>query len=102
MSAGHRPTAQVVNLITALAKGDRWWTPVELADQLGLHRDTVRAILDELRDADWVETLRDGELFRLGVALPALGLNHQTKLAARLARLERDVRVLRGGDCDSD
>ncbi|KJR07636.1 MarR family transcriptional regulator [Gordonia sihwensis] len=70
--AGSPPTRRVIDTLELLARVERPQTIAEIADELGVARATMSAILAELDDAGWAE--RDASrAYRLGPAAMALG-----------------------------
>ena len=85
MSADHGPTAQVCGLLDALLAHGGLMNARELEGRVGVHKDTVARICAELTTRGWVEleTVAGVRHWRLGPALPRIGLTHLARLTAQ-------------------
>ncbi len=92
MAVVHQATANVVQTIGALHEHGGWMSTSDIANQADIHRDTCRKVLAELKLYDWVvHAERDGQdRWRLGMALPELGLEHQARINTRIRELHAD------------
>lgn len=91
MSFRHKGTGQVVAILTTLTLREGWATVAELSAELNLHRDTVRAVLEELSVHGWAQHREEGDLFTIGAELPRLGLHQHNALARRAAALRAEL-----------
>ncbi len=96
MAHHHQASANLVSIVVALALHDGWLSTAEVAKASAVHRDTCRKILVELKLADWAaHTDSDGtDRWRLGVALPRLGLQYQMRLLTKQRELQREWKAL--------
>lgn len=88
----HRATANVVALLTHLARHRGWLSAPALADMPHVtgNRDAARRVLNELAAHGWVEAADHGEgtLYRLGPELPRVGLAWMQQLQAEITSLQ--------------
>lgn len=87
MSTTHGPTAALVAMVQHLSQDVQWTTTSALAEAADCHRDTARKILQQAAESGWVEhTTIDGtDRWRLGTALPQLGMAYLHQLYVRVA-----------------
>lgn len=84
-------TPRSYGVLSNLATMDRQ-TQQQLADRLGIHRNNMVAIIDELEAAGWVERNRssqDRRAFEIHLTSRGVGINHQ--VARIVAKLEHEV-----------
>jgi DNA-binding IclR family transcriptional regulator len=93
MARHHKATQDVIAIVVAMFGHGGWMTTSETADRAGVHRDTCRKILAELRVGDWaLHSDTDGQdRWRLGTALPHLGLAYQARIVARMREARREL-----------
>ncbi len=99
MAVVHQATANVVGIMDALFEHGGWMTTTEVADRADVHRDTARKVLAELRLYDWVtHTEVDSQSrWRMGRALPEMGVAYHQRIVAQMAALERESAELVAG-----
>jgi len=99
MAVIHRATENAILIVHALLELDAWKSTTEIADAVGIHRDTCRKALAEMKLHGWAlhRELDGQDRWRVGLELADRSLELLARRVARVKELQAEVEGVAAG-----